>query len=145
MQAVEDGDLKPDMVTTIATKLGVEEREVVDMNRRLGGGGDASLNAPMAMDGDGQWQDWLVDDTASPEATYAASEETDQRHALLTNALSTLNDRERAIITARRLSEEPVTLEELATQYSISRERVRQIEVRAYEKLEAAVKAAAAT
>jgi RNA polymerase sigma-32 factor len=144
LQAVEDGDLKPDMVTTIATKLGVEEREVVDMNRRLGGGGDASLNAPMAMDGDGQWQDWLVDDTASPEATYAASEESDQRHTLLTNALSTLNERERAIITARRLSEEPVTLEELAVQYGISRERVRQIEVRAYEKLEAAVKAAAA-
>lgn len=131
-------------MTQIATKLGVEEAEVVNMNRRLSGGGDSSLNAPMRAEGEGEWQDWLASDAPSIETEYAEREEGDQRHALLAEAMKVLNDRERDIITERRLRDDPVTLEDLAARYGISRERVRQIEVRAYEKLEAAVKAGAA-
>jgi RNA polymerase sigma-32 factor len=126
-------------VKLIAKRLGVTEQDVVDMNRRLGG--DASLNTPIREDGDaGEWQDWLVDDHASQESTLAASEELDNRKKALTDALSVLNDRERRIFEARRLAEEPITLEDLAAEFQVSRERVRQIEVRAFEKVQKAVK-----
>ncbi|MDF2117808.1 RNA polymerase sigma factor RpoH [Roseiarcaceae bacterium H3SJ34-1] len=138
IQALEAGDLRPDQVATIATKLGVTEQDVVDMNRRLGG--DASLNAPMSQDGEGEWQDWLVDDSASQEAVLADSEEKDNRLAALRGALSVLNERERRIFEARRLSEDPATLEQLSEEFGVSRERVRQIEVRAFEKVQAAVR-----
>jgi RNA polymerase sigma-32 factor len=139
ISALEEGDLRPDQVKLIAKRLGVTEQDVVDMNRRLGG--DASLNTPIREDGDaGEWQDWLVDDHASQESTLAASEELDNRKKALTDALSVLNDRERRIFEARRLAEEPVTLEDLAAEFQVSRERVRQIEVRAFEKVQKAVK-----
>ena len=143
IQAIEDGDLKPDQVSEIATKLKVSEEEVVSMNRRLSG--DASLNAPIkAADGDsGQWQDWLVDDHDSQEDTLIEQDELEQRRGLLSNALDVLNDREKRIFKARRLREDPVTLEELSSEFSISRERVRQIEVRAFEKVQDAVRQAA--
>jgi RNA polymerase sigma-32 factor len=139
ISALEDGDLRPDQVKIIAKRLGVEEREVVEMNRRLGG--DASLNAPLRDDGDGggEWQDWLVDESASQEAVLAESEEFDTRRAALKAAMSVLNDRERRIFEARRLAEDPVTLEDLAAEFGVSRERVRQIEVRAFEKVQEAV------
>jgi RNA polymerase sigma-32 factor len=143
IQAIEEGDLRPDQVKEIATKLKVSEEEVVSMNRRLGG--DASLNSPIkASEGDsGQWQDWLVDDHDSQEATLIEQDELDNRRSMLAGALKVLNDRERRIFEARRLREDPVTLEELSSEFDISRERVRQIEVRAFEKVQEAVRDAA--
>jgi RNA polymerase sigma-32 factor len=140
ISALDEGDLRPDQVKTIATKLGVGEQEVIEMNRRLGG--DASLNAPIRADsdGEGEWQDWLVDDSSNQETLLAEQEESDQRHTALREALSVLNDRERRIFEARRLAEDPVTLEELSEEFGVSRERVRQIEVRAFEKVQKAVR-----
>jgi len=139
ISALEEGDLRPDQVKIIATRLGVTEQDVVDMNRRLGG--DVSLNAPIRNDGDaGEWMDWLVDDRESQESILSEHEELDNRRAALTQALSVLNERERRIFEARRLAEEPVTLEDLAAEFGVSRERVRQIEVRAFEKVQKAVK-----
>ena len=139
ISALEEGDMRPDQVKLIAKRLGVTEQDVIDMNRRLSG--DASLNAPIREDGDsGEWQDWLMDDRDSQEATLAASEELDNRRAALSDALEVLNDRERRIFEARRLTDEPVTLEDLAVEFGVSRERVRQIEVRAFEKVQKAVK-----
>ncbi len=138
ISALEDGDLRPDQVKQIATKLGVSEQDVVDMNRRLSG--DASLNAPIREEADGgEWQDWLVDDSLDQEERLAESEELSNRRAALSGALSVLNDRERRIFEARRLSENPMTLEDLAAEFGVSRERVRQIEVRAFEKVQKAV------
>ena len=142
IQAIEEGDLHPDHVTEIATKLSVSEDEVIAMNRRMAGA-DHSLNAPMRIDGDGEWQDWLVDDAETQETMLAEHEEITDRRALLADAMSTLNDREKHILTERRLKDEPATLEDLSKVYDISRERVRQIEVRAFEKLQKAMKAAA--
>jgi RNA polymerase sigma-32 factor len=142
ISAFEEGDLKPEQVALIATRLGVPEQDVVDMNRRLGG--DASLNAPLREEGEGEWQDWLVDESSSQEANLAEREESDVRLGALKNALSVLNDRERRIFEARRLADDPVTLEDLSSEFGVSRERVRQIEVRAFEKVQAAVKAGVA-
>jgi RNA polymerase sigma-32 factor len=139
ISALEEGDLRPDQVKTIATRLGVSEQEVVDMNRRLGG--DASLNAPIRQEGEGEWQDWLVDESSDQESVLVQQEEADNRLAALRQALSVLNERERRIFEARRLADDPVTLEELSEEFGVSRERVRQIEVRAFEKVQAAVKA----
>jgi RNA polymerase sigma-32 factor len=143
IQAIDDGDLRPDQVKEIATKLKVSEEEVVSMNRRLGG--DASLNAPIkASEGEsGQWQDWLVDDHESQEDILIEQDELDNRRGMLAGALKVLNERERRIFEARRLREDPVTLEELSAEFDISRERVRQIEVRAFEKVQDAVRDAA--
>ncbi|ALV27295.1 RNA polymerase sigma 70 [Pannonibacter phragmitetus] len=143
IQALEEGDLKPDQVQAIATKLGVPEEDVISMNRRLAG--DASLNAPIrAAEADsGEWQDWLVDESESQETILADQEELDMRRKLLGNAMSVLNDRERRIFEARRLSEDPITLEDLSTEFGVSRERVRQIEVRAFEKVQKAVQKSA--
>ena len=142
ISALEDGDMHPDQVAQIATKLGVQNEEVISMNRRLSGG-DASLNAPMRVDGESEWQDWLVDDkTPSQESVLADSEERDLRMSLLDEAMKELSDRERRILTERRLKDDPTTLEELASQYGVSRERVRQIEVRAFEKLQKAMRSA---
>jgi RNA polymerase sigma-32 factor len=139
ISALEEGDLRPDQVKLIAKRLGVTEQDVVDMNRRLGG--DVSLNAPIRDDGDsGEWQDWLVDDVTNQETRLAESEESDNRKQALSEALSVLNDRERRIFEARRLADDPITLEELASEFGVSRERVRQIEVRAFEKVQRAVK-----
>lgn len=139
LQALDEGDLHPDHVKTIATKLGVTEEDVVSMNRRLGG--DASLNAPVRADEEGaEWQDWLVDHAETQETTLGDAQELDGRKALLAGALGTLNERERRIFEARRLAEDPITLEELSVEFGISRERVRQIEVRAFEKVQEAVK-----
>jgi RNA polymerase sigma-32 factor len=139
ISALEEGDLRPDQVQIIAKRLGVTEQDVVEMNRRLGG--DVSLNAPIRDDGDsGEWQDWLVDESASQESRLVASEESDNRRQALGEALNVLNDRERRIFEARRLVDEPITLEELADEFGVSRERVRQIEVRAFEKVQKAVK-----
>ena len=139
ISALEEGDMRPDQVATIAKRLGVTEQDVVDMNRRLGG--DASLNAPIREEGDsGEWQDWLMDDAPSQERILADSEESDNRHNALIGALDVLNERERRIFEARRLAEDPVTLEDLAKEFGVSRERVRQIEVRAFEKVQKAVK-----
>ena len=138
ISALEEGDLNPEQLKQIATRLGVTEREVTDMNRRLSG--DASLNAPIRTDMEsGEWQDWLVDDSESQETRLAESEEFDNRREALKSALSVLNDRERRIFEARRLAEDPITLEELAAEFGVSRERVRQIEVRAFEKIQQAV------
>ncbi|HVT54843.1 MAG TPA: RNA polymerase sigma factor RpoH [Xanthobacteraceae bacterium] len=138
ISALEEGDLRPDQVKTIATRLGVSEKDVVDMNRRLGG--DASLNAPIRADTEsGEWQDWLVDEHVDQESQLAESEELDNRKRALGQALDVLNDRERRIFEARRLSDNPITLEELAEEFGVSRERVRQIEVRSFEKVQAAV------
>ncbi|MFN3521809.1 MAG: RNA polymerase sigma factor RpoH [Phenylobacterium sp.] len=143
ISALEEGDLRPDQVHQIATKLGVLDEEVVSMNRRLSGG-DASLNAPLRADGESEWQDWLVDeDTPSQETLVADNEERSIRMSLLEEAMTELTDRERHILTERRLKDEPTTLEELAAQYGVSRERVRQIEVRAFEKLQKSMRAAA--
>ncbi|ARQ02535.1 RNA polymerase sigma factor RpoH [Pseudorhodoplanes sinuspersici] len=139
ISALNDGDLKPDQVAQIAKRLGVTEKDVVDMNRRLGG--DTSLNAPIRDDGDsGEWQDWLADESAGQEEILADNEEMDNRRSALDHALTVLNDRERRIFEARRLADDPVTLEELAEEFGVSRERVRQIEVRAFEKVQKAVK-----
>jgi RNA polymerase sigma-32 factor len=144
ISALNEGDLRPDQVQTIAKRLGVSEQDVVDMNRRLGG--DASLNAPIRDDGEsGEWQDWLADDSESQETLLAESEELDNRRKALSQALDVLNDRERRIFEARRLADNPVTLEELADEFGVSRERVRQIEVRAFEKVQKAVKNRVAT
>jgi len=139
INALEEGDLRPDQNKLIAKRLGVTEQDVVDMNRRLGG--DASLNAPIREDGDaGEWMDWLVDNAPSQERVLADSEESDNRHKALIDALGVLNDRERRIFEARRLADDPITLEDLAGEFGVSRERVRQIEVRAFEKIQMAVK-----
>lgn len=140
--ALEDGNLHPDQIKQIATTLSVSEADVVSMNQRLSG--DASLNAPMRADeGASEWQDWLVDDTPDQETTLGNSEEYDERMSLLNTALGDLNEREKAIFQARRLKDEPATLEELAQEYNVSRERIRQIEVRAFEKVQEAVQKAA--
>ena len=139
MQAIDDGDLNPDQVKKIATRLGVPEDEVVNMNRRLTAP-DQSLNAPTRTDGESEWQDWLVDDSPNQEARFSESQELEQRRSLLTDAMRTLSERERHILTQRRLIEEPKTLEDLSDEFKISRERVRQIEVRAFEKLQRAMK-----
>jgi RNA polymerase sigma-32 factor len=138
ISALEEGDLRPDQVKQIATRLGVTEQDVIDMNRRLGG--DASLNAPLREEGEGEWQDWLVDDSSNQESILAEEEEGQNRLAALRDALSVLNARERRIFEARRLADDPITLEDLSTEFGVSRERVRQIEVRAFEKIQAAVK-----
>ncbi|MDF1722188.1 MAG: RNA polymerase sigma factor RpoH [Minwuia sp.] len=142
LQAIEDGDLHPDTVTTIATRLQVSEKEVIDMNRRLAAP-DHSLNAPLRIDGDEEWVDWLTDESEDQETTLGNSEELDQRRAMLSGAMKTLNERERHILTERRLKDNPLTLEDLSQEYGVSRERVRQIEVRAFEKLQKAMKNAA--
>ncbi|GHD54310.1 RNA polymerase sigma factor RpoH [Thalassobaculum fulvum] len=142
MQAIEDGDLSPERVKAIAEKLEVSEADVVSMNRRLQSP-DHSLNAPLRQDGEGEWQDWLVDEEQNQEARYAEDEELSKRRRLLNNAMETLNDRERHILTERRLRDNPTTLEDLSQEYDISRERVRQIEVRAFEKLQKAIRNAA--
>jgi RNA polymerase sigma-32 factor len=143
MKALEEGDLRPDQVKRIATQLGVTEDDVVSMNRRLGG--DSSLNAPVRNDSEsGEWQDWLVDDTVDQETALAQSEEKENRHTMLNDALKGLNERERRVFQARRLAEEPLTLEELSAEFGVSRERIRQIEVRAFEKVQKAVQKAAA-
>jgi RNA polymerase sigma-32 factor len=140
--ALDDGALHPDQIKQIATTLKVTEDDVVSMNQRLTG--DASLNAPMRADeGASEWQDWLVDDTPDQETSLGESEEHDERMSLLKDAMGDLNDREKAIFQARRLRDEPATLEELAQQYNVSRERIRQIEVRAFEKVQEAVTSAA--
>jgi RNA polymerase sigma-32 factor len=140
--ALDDGNLHPDQIKQIATTLSVTEADVVSMNQRLGG--DASLNAPMRADeGTSEWQDWLVDDTPDQETTLGNSEEYNERMSLLTNAMDDLNEREKAIFQARRLKEDPATLEELAQEYNVSRERIRQIEVRAFEKVQDKVQAQA--
>jgi RNA polymerase sigma-32 factor len=138
ISALDEGDLRPEQVKHIATQLGVTEQDVVDMNRRLGG--DASLNAPLREEGEGEWQDWLVDNSASQEAVLAEEEEGQNRLSALRSALSVLNPRERRIFEARRLSDDPITLEDLSSEFGVSRERVRQIEVRAFEKVQEAVK-----
>jgi len=140
ISALDEGDMRPDQVKLIAKRLGVPEQDVIDMNRRLGG--DASLNAPIREDGDaGEWQDWLVDtNNVSQETRIIADEQADNRHKALRDAMSVLNDRERRIFEARRLADDPITLEELAEEFGVSRERVRQIEVRAFEKVQKAVR-----
>src|SRR5450432_1969942 len=139
ISALEEGDMRPDQVKLIAKRLGVTEQDVVDMNRRLGG--DVSLNSPIREEGDsGEWQDWLVDDSISQETRLAESEQADNRRKALGEALTVLNERERRIFEARRLAEDPITLEELADEFGVSRERVRQIEVRAFEKVQKAVR-----
>jgi RNA polymerase sigma-32 factor len=139
MQAIEDGDLQPEQVAKIAKALAVPEQDVINMNRRLAAP-DHSLNAPVRMDSEGEWQDWLVDDAESQETSIAEHEEMTGRRALLNGALTSLNERERHILIERRLKDNPTTLEDLSQQYGISRERVRQIEVRAFEKLQKAMK-----
>ena len=144
LKALEEGDLRPEQVKLIATRLGVSETDVISMNRRLGG--DSSLNAPVRNDAEsGEWMDWLVDDTAvDQETALAESEEKEQRHGMLYEALEGLNERERRVFEARRLSEDPLTLEQLSTEFGVSRERIRQIEVRAFEKVQKTVQKAAA-
>jgi RNA polymerase sigma-32 factor len=143
IQALEEGDLKPENVKAIATKLGVSEEDVISMNRRLSG--DAPLNAPVRtdQDGGGEWQDFLVDETPNQEERLAESEELNRRRSYLENAMRDLNDRERRVFEARRLAEEPATLEDLSTEFGVSRERIRQIEVRAFEKVQKAVQKSA--
>lgn len=146
MKAIEDGDLKPEDLKSIATKLNVKETEVTSMNRRMSHGGDASLNVTIGGDdGSAEWQDWLQDDTESQESSLGNAQEYDARMELLQDAMSDLNDRERHIIAERRLSDAPKTLEELAGVYNVSRERIRQIEARAFEKLQEAMVKAAST
>ncbi len=138
LQALEEGDLKPEQVTAIAIRLGVPEDDVVSMNRRLGG--DASLNAPLRAESEsGEWQDWLVDEAPDQEQSYAEQEELDKRRSYLASAMGNLNDRERRIFECRRLSDDPLTLEDLSEEFGVSRERIRQIEVRAFEKVQKAV------
>jgi RNA polymerase sigma-32 factor len=140
IDAMEDGDMKPADVEKIATTLGVTNEEVISMNRRMSMGGDTSLNAPLREEGEGEWQDWLTDEGPLQDTIVANEQERTQRHALLVDAMDGLNDREKHILTQRRLVDEPETLEELSQQYGISRERVRQIEVRAFEKLQKGIK-----
>ncbi len=143
IQAIDEGDLHPDQVTEIATRLNVSEKEVVNMNRRMAGA-DHSLNAPMRADSEGEWMDWLEDkDAVDQETAYANDEELTNRRALMANAMQELNEREQHILTERRLKDNPSTLEDLSKIYNISRERVRQIEVRAFEKLQKAMQSAA--
>jgi len=142
LQAIEEGDLSPENVTKIADTLAVPEQDVINMNRRLASP-DHSLNAPLRIDGEGEWQDWLVDETEDQETRLGNQQELRKRRGLLANAMSTLNEREKHILTHRRLRENPTTLEDLSQEYGISRERVRQIEVRAFEKLQKAMKNAA--
>ena len=143
LRALDEGDLRPDQVKRIATQLGVTEEDVVSMNRRLAG--DSSLNAPVRNDSEsGEWMDWLVDDTIDQETALAESEEAERRRGMLNNALQGLNERERRVFEARRLAEDPLTLEELSAEFGVSRERIRQIEVRAFEKVQKAVQKAAA-
>ena len=142
ISALQDGDMRPEQVATIATRLGVTEQDVVDMNRRMSG--DASLNSPMREEGQGEWQDWLVDESSNQETNLVASEESSNRMGALRKALNVLNPRERRIFEARRLVDDPITLEELSEEFKISRERVRQIEVRAFEKVQSAVRAGVA-
>jgi len=139
LEAFEDGDLRPEDVTKIATDLGVSEAEVTSMNRRMSMGGDTSLNASMREDGEGEWQDWLVDTDPLQDERIAEAEEKSVRHDLLTEAMDQLNEREKHILAERRLAEDPKTLEELSQVYGVSRERVRQIEVRAFDKLQKAM------
>ncbi|TCP36867.1 RNA polymerase sigma factor RpoH [Sphingomonas sp. BK235] len=139
LDAFEDGDLRPEDVQKIATDLGVTEADVVSMNRRMAMGGDTSLNVSMREDGEGQWQDWLQDDAPLQDKVVADQQEADVRHDMLVNAMADLNDREKHILTERRLTDDPKTLEELSQVYGVSRERVRQIEVRAFEKLQRAM------
>jgi RNA polymerase sigma-32 factor len=140
LQAFEDGDLTPEHVATIATRLGVSKQDVIEMNRRMAG--DASLNAPLREEGEGEWQDWLVDDASTDqEHVLMHQEESDNRLDALRGALTVLNPRERRIFEARRLADDPVTLEDLSEEFGVSRERVRQIEVRAFEKVQSAVRA----
>ena len=141
IQALEEGDLRPDHVAEIARRLAVPEEDVISMNRRLSG--DSSLNSPVRADSEGEWQDWLVDDTNSQEEVFAENEEAGMRRELLTEALSKLTDRERRIFEARRLQDDPATLEDLSQEFDVSRERIRQIEVRAFDKVQKAVKNAA--
>jgi RNA polymerase sigma-32 factor len=143
MKAIEEGDLPPEKVAAIAERLGVDEQEVVNMNRRLSSP-DHSLNAPVRADSEGEWQDWLVDEHADQETVLGESQELKERRRLLAAALMTLNKRERHILSERRLTENPATLEDLSHRYGISRERVRQIEVRAFEKLQKAMRQAVA-
>jgi RNA polymerase sigma-32 factor len=139
IDAFEDGDLSPEHVTKIATDLGVTEDEVTSMNRRMAMGGDTSLNVMVGEDGDAQWQDWLVDNDPLQDERLAESQEQDVRHDMLTEAMDALNDREKHILAERRLADDPKTLEELSQVYGVSRERVRQIEVRAFDKLQKAM------
>ncbi|WP_340149294.1 RNA polymerase sigma factor RpoH [uncultured Sneathiella sp.] len=139
IEAIDEGDMTSEQVKTISKKLGVSEDEVVNMNRRLTAP-DHSLNAPMRAESEGEWMDWLEDETPNQETVYAENEELKSRRAMLENAMDVLNERERHILTERRLRDEPLTLEELSQEYDISRERVRQIEVRAFEKLQRAMK-----
>jgi RNA polymerase sigma-32 factor len=141
IQALEEGDLRPDQVSEIADRLGVPEEDVVSMNRRLAG--DTSLNAPVRADMEGEWQDWLVDEAEDQETVLAESEELEQRIDLLHRAMEKLNARERRVFEARRLTDEPLTLEDLSQEFGVSRERIRQIEVRAFEKVQKAVRNAA--
>ncbi len=141
IQAIEDGDLSPEHVTKIADELRVSEDEVVQMNRRLAAP-DRSLNAPMRIEGEGEWQDWLADESESQETLYGEHEELERRRAMLAGAMGVLNDRERRILHERRLREDPATLEDLSQEFGVSRERIRQIEVRAFEKLQRAVREA---
>ena len=138
IEALEDGDLRPDQVQLIAKKLGVTEEDVVSMNRRLGG--DTSLNAHLRDDSEGEWQDWLVDESDNQEEMLVQSEEASMRHGLLREAMDKLTDRERRVFEARRLQDDPVTLEDLSQEFGVSRERIRQIEVRAFDKVQKAVK-----
>ena len=139
LQAIDDGDLSPEHVTKIADELRVSEDEVVQMNRRLAAS-DRSLNAPMRVEGEGEWQDWLADESESQETLYGEREELERRRRMLTGAMDVLNERERRILHERRLREDPATLEELSQEFGVSRERIRQIEVRAFEKLQRAVR-----
>jgi RNA polymerase sigma-32 factor len=139
IEAFEDGDLKPEDVAKIATDLGVSEEDVISMNRRMAMGGDTSLNVSLREEGDGQWQDWLVDTDPLQDERVAEAQETRVRHELLVEAMKALNEREKHILTERRLTDEPKTLEELSQVYDVSRERIRQIEVRAFEKLQKAL------
>ena len=139
IDAFEDGDLAPEHVTKIATDLGVTEEEVTTMNRRMAMGGDTSLNVMVGEDGDAQWQDWLVDSDPLQDERLADAQEKDVRHDMLTQAMESLNDREKHILAERRLADDPKTLEELSQVYGVSRERVRQIEVRAFDKLQKAM------
>ncbi len=143
IDAMEDGDMKPADVQSIATTLGVTTDEVISMNRRMAMGGDTSLNAPLREEGEGEWQDWLTDDGPLQDTIVADEQERTQRHEMLLDAMEGLNDREKHILTQRRLVDEPETLEELSQQYGISRERVRQIEVRAFEKLQKGIRSLA--
>lgn len=146
LQAVEDGDMHPDDVKQIATTLQVSEDDVISMNRRMAMGGDTSLNVPLRQDSDGgEWMDWLADDSPQQDEIVAEREEAQVRHQLLLTAMEELNERERHIFTERRLKEEPATLDDLSKEYSVSRERIRQIEVRAFEKVQKAMRKAVET